>query len=148
MTRFLTTSALWLDEALSVNIATLPLGDIGEALRHDGHPPLYYVLLHLWTELFGTGDVEVRALSGVLAVATLPVAWFVGRRAGGATLGWLTVLVLGALPFASRYGTEARMYSLIMLLVFAGWLALQRALEQAVVGSPDPRDARLAGPSS
>ena len=130
VTRFLTTSALWLDEALSANIAALPLGDIGEALRHDGHPPLYYVLLHLWTEVFGTGDVEVRALSGVLAVVTLPVAWFVGRRAGGATLGWLMVLVLGALPFASRYGTEARMYALIMLLVFAGWLVLERALEQ------------------
>ena len=109
VTRFVTTSALWLDEALSVNIATLPLGAIGEALRQDGHPPLYYVLLHLWTEVFGTGDVAVRSLSGVLAVLTLPVAWVVGRRAGDATLGWLTVLVLGALPFASRYGTEARM---------------------------------------
>ena len=130
VTRFLTTSALWLDEALSVNIATLPLGDIGEALRHDGHPPLYYVLLHLWTGLFGTGDVAVRSLSGVIAVATLPLAWVVGRRAGDATLGWLTVLVLGALPFATRYGTEARMYTLVMALVFAGWLTLQWALEQ------------------
>lgn len=130
VTRFVTTSSLWLDEALSVNIATLPLGDIGEALRHDGHPPLYYLLLHVWAELFGTGDGAVRALSGVLAVLTLPVAWSVGRRAGGATLGWLTVLVLGALPFASRYGTEARMYSLVILLVFLGWLALQRALER------------------
>lgn len=136
-TRFVTTSALWLDEALSVNIATLPLGDIGEALRHDGHPPLYYLLLHLWTEVVGTGDVAVRSLSGVLAVLTLPVAWAVGRRAGDATLGWLTVLVLGALPFATRYGAEARMYALVMLLVFLGWLAVQRALEA-------PRFGRLA----
>jgi len=134
VTRFVTTSGLWLDEALSVNIATLPLGDIGEALRHDGHPPLYYVLLHLWTEVFGTGDTAVRSLSGVLAVLTLPVAWAVGRRAGDATLGWLTVLVLGALPFATRYGTEARMYALVMLLVFLGWLAVQRALEAPRLG--------------
>ena len=133
-TRFVTTSALWLDEALSVNIATLPLGDIGEALRHDGHPPLYYLLLHLWTEVVGTGDVAVRSLSGGLAVLTLPVAWIVGRRAGDATLGWLTVLVLGALPFATRYATEARMYALVMLLVFLGWLAVQRALEAPRVG--------------
>jgi uncharacterized membrane protein len=130
ITRFLTTSSMWLDEALSVNIASLPLGDIPEALRHDGHPPLYYVLLHVWTEVFGTGNGAARSLSGVIAVATLPVAWFVGRRAGGTTLAWLTVLVLGALPFASRYGSEARMYSLLILLVFLGWLALQRALER------------------
>jgi mannosyltransferase len=134
VTRFVTTSSLWLDEALSVNIATLPVGDIGEALRHDGHPPLYYLLLHVWADVFGTGDVTVRALSGVLAVLSLPVAYLVGRRAGGARLGWLTVLVLGALPFATRYGTEARMYSLVILLVLLGWLALQRALDVPSAG--------------
>ena len=137
VTRFVTTSSMWLDEALSVNIASLPLGDIPEALSHDGHPPLYYVLLHLWSELFGHGDIEVRALSGVIAVITLPVAWLAGRRAGGPTLGWLTLLVAGALPFATRYGSEARMYSLVMLLVFLGWLAIQRALDA-------PRLGRLA----
>src|SRR5204863_494414 len=50
------------------------------------------------------------------------------------TLAWLTVLVLGALPFASRYGSEARMYSLLILVVFLGWLALQRALERPSLG--------------
>ena len=70
--RFVTRSPLWLDEALSVNIARLPLGDIPEALRHDGHPPLYYFMLHGWMQAFGTGDIAVRALSGVLAVVALP----------------------------------------------------------------------------
>ncbi len=133
VSRFVTTSALWLDEALSVNIASLPLNEIPGALRHDGHPPLYYFLLHAWMEVFGDGDVAVRALSGVLALAALPVAWFVGRRAGGPALGWLSVLVLALLPFASRYGTEARMYSLIILLVLLGWLAVRSALDDARV---------------
>src|SRR5688500_3101197 len=48
--RFRTDSPLWLDEALTVHIADLPLGDIGPALRHDGHPPLYYWLLHVWID--------------------------------------------------------------------------------------------------
>ena len=30
-----TTSDLWLDEALSANIASLPLGDLFDALRRD-----------------------------------------------------------------------------------------------------------------
>ena len=46
--RFLPRSGLWLDEALSVNISQLPVSEIPDALRHDGHPPLYYFLLHLW----------------------------------------------------------------------------------------------------
>ena len=63
--RFITRSDLWLDEALSVNIARLPLSQLHTALRHDGAPPLYYLLLHVWTSAFGTTDVAVRALSGV-----------------------------------------------------------------------------------
>ncbi len=122
--RFVTTSPLWLDEALSVNIASLPLGEITDALRRDGHPPLYYVALHGWMEVFGTGDVAVRALSGVVAVATLPLAYLAGRRRGGHLLGWLVVTVLAASPYALRYATETRMYSLVILLVFAGYLLL------------------------
>ena len=124
MLRFVTRSPLWLDEALSVNIAQLPLGQIPAALRHDGHPPLYYFLLHGWMALFGTGDVAVRALSGLFAVAALPLAWLVGRRRGGPLLAWLFVGVLALSPFALRYATETRMYSLLMLLVLVGYLLL------------------------
>ena len=128
--RFVTTSDLWLDEALTINVAHLPLGDISEWLRHDGAPPLYYWLLHAWTEVFGTGDLAARSLSGLFSVATLPAAYFAGRRLGGRTVGWAAVLILASSPFAIRFATEARMYSLVMLLVVLGFLALQRALER------------------
>ena len=62
--RFATRSDLWLDEALSVNISRLPYGDIPEWLRRDGAPPLYYFMLHAWTDVFGTTDFAVRSLSG------------------------------------------------------------------------------------
>lgn len=136
--RFVTRSDLWLDEALTVNIARLPLGDLEEALRHDGAPPLYYVLLHVWMSIFGEGDLAVRALSGVFSLACLPLAWFVGQRVGGRVVAWATVLVLVSSPFAIRYATENRPYTLQMLLVLLGWLALCRALER-------PSLLRLAG---
>jgi hypothetical protein len=127
--RFATTSHLWLDEALSVDIARLPLGDIGAALRHDGHPPLYYWLLHTWMAVFGEGDVAVRALSGVLAVAALPLAWIAGRRAAGPSGGWWALGLFALCPILLRYGTETRMYALATLLVLGGWLLVRRALE-------------------
>jgi len=120
--RFVARTPLWLDEALSVNVAALPIADIPEALRHDGHPPLYYFLLHGWMEWVGTSDIAVRALSGLLSVATLPLAWLAARRRGGRTLALITVAVLALAPFALRYATETRMYALVMLLVFAGYL--------------------------
>jgi hypothetical protein len=128
--RFVTTSSLWLDEALSVNIAQLPAGDLTRWLRHDGHPPLYYLLLHGWTAVFGTGDVAVRALSGVFGLATLPLAWLAGRRRGGPLLAWVTVTVVALSPFAVRYSDEARMYSMVMFLAFAGYLLVDDVLRR------------------
>lgn len=122
--RFVTRSALWLDEALSVDIAALPLSELRSALEHDGHPPLYYVLLHGWMDLFGTGDVAVRSLSAIFGIATLLLLWFLGRRRGGTTLAWILVALVAVSPFAVRYSNEARMYSLVMLLVVVGWFLL------------------------
>ncbi len=132
--RFVATSPLWFDEALTVNIAGLEWSDLPGALKRDGAPPLYYALLHLWIDLFGTSDTAVRALSGVLGVAALPLAWYAGRRIGGRPVAWAALLLLALNPFAIRYSTEARMYSLLALLVFAGILAFRRALERPSLG--------------
>jgi hypothetical protein len=130
-------SALWLDEALSVNIARLPLPQLFTALRHDGSPPLYYVVLHGWMRLFGTGDDAVRALSTVFSVLALPVAYLAGRRLADRYTGLAAALLVAASPFAIRYATETRMYALVMLLTLTGLLLVLRALET-------PRPARLA----
>jgi mannosyltransferase len=132
--RFVAFSEMWLDEALSVNVARLPLGDIPEWLRHDGAPPLYYFLLHLWTDVFGTSNYAVRSLSAVLSVATLPAIWFAGRRIAGERGAWIAVLVMASSPFAVLFGSEARMYSLVMLLVTLGYLAVRRLLERPSLG--------------
>src|SRR5947209_4942564 len=73
--RFFARQALWLDESQSVAIARLPLHGPGttlwEGLKEDGSPPLYYLLLHAWVVLFGTGTAVVRALSAVLNLAAI-----------------------------------------------------------------------------
>jgi uncharacterized membrane protein len=80
-------------------------------------------------DVFGIGDVAVRALSGVFSLATLPLAWLAGRRIGGKRVAWLTLLVIASSPYAFRFATEARMYSMVMFLVVAGYLALRNALD-------------------
>ena len=123
-------SDLWLDEALSVNIARLPLGQIPEALRQDGHPPLYYVLLHFWT-VVDTSNWWVRALSALIAFAGFPLAYLVGRRIGSRVAGdalgarrtgLLMLAVYAVVPYGVRYGAETRMYSLVIVEVLAAYL--------------------------
>ncbi|MCK9925168.1 glycosyltransferase family 39 protein [Frankia sp. AgPm24] len=142
--RFATPSHLWLDESLTVAIASLPVSDLLHALRHDGSPPLYYLLLHVWIAVFGDGDVAVRALSGVLSLLTLPLAWLGGRRVGRIASGagnagsdaptWVavaTLLLFSCSPYAIRYGSETRMYSLVVLLVLVFGFTAVRALERS-----------------
>lgn len=131
--RFIAPSPMWLDEALSVEIAGLGASDMIEALRHDGHPSLYYFLLGFWTDLVGESNMAARSLSGVLSLATVPVVWAIGRRRSPELGRHAAVLAL-VTPYLLRYGTEARMYALVVFLVAAGWLAAERALEQPNVG--------------
>jgi hypothetical protein len=132
--RFVAVSPLWLDEALSVNIASLPLGDIPEALRHDGHPPLYYAVLHLWIEVAGRSDLAVRALSGCFGLIGLALVYLAARRAAGGRAAWFAVVIAAVAPFGVRYATEARMYTLVMALVAAGYLAVRWAIDRPGLG--------------
>ena len=136
--RFWTTSDLWLDEAQTFTIAHLPLTRIPGALREDGSPPLYYFLLHFWMGAFGTSNLAVRSLSGVMGVATLPLSWRMGRALGGRPAAWGALVMVATSPFAVRYSTENRMYMLMILLSLIGFLALRASLAR-------PTAPRLAG---
>jgi mannosyltransferase len=126
--RFWTRSDLWLDEALTVNIARKPLHQIPAYLKRDGAPPLFYGLLHFWMGMFGTSDIAVRSLAAVFGVLTVPLAWLAGKRLAGTKAAWAAMLLVATSPFAVRYATESRMYSLIALLTVLGYLAIDRAL--------------------
>ena len=43
-------ASLWMDEGLSIGIASQPLLDIPGTLQVDGSPPLYYMLLSVWMD--------------------------------------------------------------------------------------------------
>ena len=132
--RFIAVSPLWLDEAQSTAIARLPLSGADptmfEALRQDGSPPLYYLLLHWWVGVFGDGQTAVRALSGVLSLIGIPFLYLLARRLGGERVGRVVVVFYAASPFALRYATEARMYALVVLLTALLGLGLERTLRR------------------
>src|SRR3954470_849113 len=77
----------WIDEGISVGVASHGLGQIPAALHQDGSPPRSALLLHDWIRLAGTGEAAPRSLSLLFPIAAVPVAWWAGsavfdRRAG------------------------------------------------------------------
>src|SRR3954469_12783218 len=108
---------LWIDEGLSVGIADRPLSAIPHAPQQDGSPPLYYMLLHFWLDLAGSGERGVRALSLLFALLAIPVAFWAGRAVWGTTkAGWFAAILMAFNPFLAQYAQEARMYSLVACL--------------------------------
>jgi mannosyltransferase len=110
------TGQFWEDEAITTGIASHSLSAIPGVLRHDGSPPLFYMLLHVWISLFGASEAATHSLSVVFGLLCIPAgtwaAWSLfGRRAG------LYAAVLFAFStFLTAYAQETRMYELMALL--------------------------------
>jgi mannosyltransferase len=109
-------SGYWIDEGLSVGIASFPLSEIPGALVQDGSPPLYYLLLHVWMDAFGTAEGATHALSLVIALAAVPAAFWAGWSLFGRQAGWIAAVLAAFNPFLTIYAQETRMYSLVILL--------------------------------
>ncbi len=124
--------SIWLDEAFSLWIAGHPLWEgWGWLIRIDQHPPLYYSLLHVWTELFGELQGPVRMLSALFSTATAPLFYAAGRRLLDRPSAAIAAGILAISPFHVQFGQETRMYALLTLeaaclLYFLGRLLTER----------------------
>jgi mannosyltransferase len=108
-------ASLWMDEGLSIGIANQPFLDIPGVLRQDGSPPLYYMMLHVWMSLFGTGPGDTQGLSVAVSLLAVPGGLWAGWTLFGKRAG-LICAALGAFnPFLTTYAQETRMYSLMVV---------------------------------
>ncbi len=116
----------WIDEGLSVGIARHDLLDIPGLLRQDGSPPLYYLLLGIWTRVVGDGEARTHALSLGFALLTIPAGWACARALFNERAAWFVAVIAALVPFLSYYAQETRMYTLMVLasLVFVTMYAL------------------------
>ena len=110
-------SSLWFDEAYSVGIARQPWGNLFVSTINDVHPVLYYVLLKIYSLIFGTSVIALRIFS-VIPIVLLAIFSFVKiRKEFGDKVSFYFNLILLLLPVTMHYGSQIRMYSLAMLFV-------------------------------
>jgi hypothetical protein len=131
--------AYWVDEGISVGIASHRLTEIPGLLRRDGSPPLFYLLLHFWVQAFGTSEVATHMLPLLTSLALVPLAWWCARTLFGPTAGRYAALLAATNPFFNWYSTETRMYPLIAGLSMVGVTLAVRACRRRSV-----RDAAWA----
>jgi mannosyltransferase len=108
--------SLWMDEGLSIGIASQPLFDIPSVLRVDGSPPFYYMLLSVWMNVFGNGPAETQGLSVAIALVSIPGGLWAGWSLFGRRAGLICAALCAVNPFLTAYAQETRMYSLMLVL--------------------------------
>ena len=122
-------ASIWFDEAFSAYIAQFSFWDIARYTATDVHPPFYYWVLKVWSNLFGTTELAYRSLSILFGAGTITAAFFFTRKLFGRAIAWTSLLFLVISPMVIRYSDEARMYTLAALIVFAASYVLVRAKE-------------------
>ena len=108
--------SLWMDEGLSIGIASQPLLDIPHVLRVDGSPPLYYMLLSVWMDVTGNGPAETQGLSVAIALLSVPGGLWAGWSLFGRRAGLICAALCAVNPFLTAYAQETRMYALMLVL--------------------------------
>lgn len=118
--------ALWLDEIMTVQKASMPYPDMIAAIKqHDAHPPLYQSIEWLWLRL-GRGDGFARIPSVIAGIAAVWLAYLLARRLFSRQAGTISAALMAFSYFHIYYSQEARLHALIIPLVLGqAWLLLR-----------------------
>jgi uncharacterized membrane protein len=136
--RFINLSSrhLWYDEAFAVlyaekGFSAILYGTITqvEGAAADVHPLFFYSILHAWMRAVGQSPVAVRALSVLVGVATVVMAYLLARSLFDRRAGLATAAIVSIAPFHVYYSQEARMYALLGFAAIAMTYFFVRAWE-------------------
>jgi mannosyltransferase len=109
--------SLWFDEGYTAWAINHPPSEIIRLIRADTGPPLYYLVLHAWTLIFGRSETALRGLSALLGTATIALAAAIARRLLGRPAAVLAATGMVVFSFPQIwYSQEARGYEMMSFL--------------------------------
>jgi len=129
--------SFWYDEAFTpVHVLHPSLwATLRSVLHTENTPPLWYVIAWADSRVLGSGEVALRLPSALAGVATVPVAWAIGRELTGRRATAIAAAALVAVnPLLVWYSQEARAYALFALLAAVAMLCFLRALRRPSPG--------------
>jgi ribosomal protein S18 acetylase RimI-like enzyme len=137
--------ALWLDEAYSWWDANQSFADLWQLVPQcDPHPPLYFVLLKLWMQIFGDTPVAMRSLGACFSVATVGCVIAAGWQISART-GLIAGLLFATAPFQIEFAQDARPYALFSLGAALFAFGALRVLRHETSGHAGPQPSRIGG---
>jgi mannosyltransferase len=121
---------LWHDEAFSALLVQYNWGEMIHRIGLDVHPPIYYIILKIWTAIFGNTVFILRAFSATFGILTVWMVYKLVKQAfKNETVAFIAALLMAVNPFQIQYVTEARMYTLGAFFVVSSAYFLLKAIE-------------------
>jgi uncharacterized membrane protein len=105
-----------MDEPFTLFFAQGDLSFIFGMLPGENNPPLFFLLLHFWIDLFGISPLSVRFLPALFSVLTAIMLFVTGRRFFSESAGMTAAAIFLFSDYHQLFAHEARVYSLFALL--------------------------------
>ena len=106
----------WFDECFSVEVARIDWRNFLHLVWwREANMTLYYLLLRGWVP-FGQSEFFIRALSVVIAVATIPAVYWLAKLLYNRQVALIAAALFTFNAYHVRYAQEARSYALFVLL--------------------------------
>ncbi len=119
------TQSIWFDEGWSAYAAIQPT--IQAAIDSDKtNPPLYYVIVNIAARGLGDSEFALRWVSLAFGLIGIALAYQVGKTLFNRRAGVMAALVMTTSPLLWWAAQEARMYTLLAVLVLLCALAWHR----------------------
>ena len=127
--------SFWRDEAFSYVLAHKNITNILLYTARDFSPPLYYIVLHIWMNIFGTSEIALRALSLVFFWGTVYIAFdfmhdVLNIRYKKASF-YMALVIIN--PILLYYAFEARMYTMLSFFAALSYYALHTKRKKCIV---------------
>jgi uncharacterized membrane protein len=99
-------------------------------VEHPEHPPLFYLSLRFWQDIFGSSITVSRSLAAVFSLLIFPgIFWLCWELFNSKKVGWVAVAMTAISPVHIIYAQEARQYSLWAATTLFATAALVRAMK-------------------
>lgn len=120
---------LWYDEAFTAVRVLHPslIATLETTAHTENTPPLWYLLVWVWTRIFGTGAVSLRLISALAGIALVAVVYEIARELVGRRAAIVAGAIVAANPLFVWYSQEARAYELYTLTAALAMLCFIRA---------------------
>lgn len=113
----------WRDEAFTYLLANKNIFEILRLTAQDFNPPLYYLLMHFWIQMFGSSEIGMRIISIAFFWATFWIVFLffknVFKFSNKKIILYSVFFLLN--PLFHYYAFEARMYSMFAFFATASF---------------------------